>query len=81
MRPFVYGAVALTLAAALAFAPSHEARAKSAYESSYGFDRTSGEPNEDPAAKMSERDVYSVIAQALDVSFDNRVDIPCMVRT
>jgi hypothetical protein len=40
MRLFVYGTAALTLAAAIALGPTHEARAKSAYESSYGFDRT-----------------------------------------
>lgn len=40
MRLIGFGAAALTLAAALAFAPSHEAQAKSAYESSYGFERT-----------------------------------------
>ena len=40
MRLYAYGVVALTLAAGLALAPSHEAQAKSAYESSYGFDRT-----------------------------------------
>lgn len=40
MRLFAYGAVALTLAAGVALAPSHEAQAKSAYDSSYGFDRT-----------------------------------------
>jgi hypothetical protein len=40
MRLFAYGALASILAAGIALAPSHEAQAKSAYESSYGFDRT-----------------------------------------
>jgi hypothetical protein len=44
----------------------------------YGFDRTTGEPA--PGTLMGEADVYSVIAQALDIEFANRVDIPCMVR-
>ena len=40
MRLFAYGVVASALVAAIALAPSQEAQAKSAYESSYGFDRT-----------------------------------------
>lgn len=40
MRLYAYGAIALTLAAGFALAPTHEAQAKSAYDSSYGFDRT-----------------------------------------
>jgi hypothetical protein len=40
MRLFAYGAVASVLVAGIALAPSQEAHAKSAYESSYGFDRT-----------------------------------------
>jgi hypothetical protein len=39
MRLLAYGAVTLALAAGLALG-SHEARAKSAYDSSYGFERT-----------------------------------------
>ena len=39
MRLFAYGAVTLALAAGLALG-SHDARAKSAYDSAYGFDRT-----------------------------------------
>ena len=40
MRLIAYAALAVTLTAGIALAPSHEAQAKSAYESSYGFDRT-----------------------------------------
>jgi hypothetical protein len=39
MRLIAYGAVTLALAAGLALG-SHDARAKSAYDSAYGFDRT-----------------------------------------
>lgn len=44
----------------------------------YGFDRDSGDP--DPGATMLERDVYSLIAQAMDIDFTGRRDFPAIVR-
>ena len=44
----------------------------------YGFDRDTGDPR--PGTLMREGDVYSVIAQALDISFEGRRDIPVMVK-
>ena len=44
----------------------------------FGFDRRTGLAA--PGTLMHEQDVYSVIAQALDIDFDGRIDIPAMVR-
>jgi hypothetical protein len=44
----------------------------------YGFDPTSGLP--DPAAKLFEGDVYSLLAHALDIPFAGRRDFPAVVR-
>ncbi len=47
----------------------------------FGFDRVTGAPRpNDPAATMNEKDVYSVICQALGISFEGRRDIPAMVK-
>jgi hypothetical protein len=45
----------------------------------YGFDPSSGEP--DTKRVLFERDVYSVIAHALDIEFPGRIDFPALVRT
>ncbi len=44
----------------------------------YGFDRRTGEP--DPGAIMREGDVYSTIAQALDIEFAERRDMSALIR-
>jgi hypothetical protein len=44
----------------------------------HGFDRTTGEPA--MGEFMSMRDVYSVIAAAMDVDFPGRIDVPAIVR-
>lgn len=44
----------------------------------YGFDPVTGEP--DRERTFTESDVYSVIAQALDIDFPGRVDFPAIVR-
>lgn len=44
----------------------------------FGFDRSTGLAV--PGTQMHEGDVYSVIAQALDIDFAGRLDIPVMVR-
>ena len=44
----------------------------------YGFDPVTGAPA--PGTVMREEHVYGVIAQALDIPFEGRIDAPCMVR-
>lgn len=44
----------------------------------FGFDANTGIAT--PGSLLAEGDVYSVIAQALDIGFDGRRDIPVMVR-
>jgi uncharacterized protein (DUF1501 family) len=44
----------------------------------YGFNRDTGEPAS--GSKMAERDVYSVICEALDVDFSGRSSTPSIVR-
>ncbi|MEM9453600.1 MAG: hypothetical protein AAGF11_05445 [Myxococcota bacterium] len=43
----------------------------------YGFDRTTGEPR--PGTQMREEDIYSLIAQALDVDFAGRRDMSAVL--
>lgn len=45
----------------------------------YGFDPVTGDPA--PATVMREEHVYGAVAQALDIEFEDRVDIPCMMRS
>ncbi len=45
----------------------------------FGFNRTTGAP--EPGSLMHEGDVYSVLAQALDIEFPGRLDIPAMLRS
>jgi hypothetical protein len=44
----------------------------------YGFDPASGDPV--PGSRMTEPHVYSAVAHALDIDFDTRIDMPCMVK-
>lgn len=44
----------------------------------FGFDPQTGAPN--PAVKMKERDIYSAIAHAVGLNFENRGSFPSMVR-
>ena len=44
----------------------------------YGFNRATGAP--ETSTLMHEGDVYSVLAQALDIDFAGRLDIPTMIR-
>lgn len=44
----------------------------------YGFDRSSGEPQ--PGSTMDEQDVYSVICEAMGVSYQGQRSVRCMVR-
>jgi hypothetical protein len=44
----------------------------------YGFDPVTGDPA--PGTVMREQHVYSAVCHALDVDFDERIDMPCMVR-
>jgi hypothetical protein len=44
----------------------------------YGFDPSTGEPA--PGTVMREGDVYSAIAQAMDVSFEGRRDMSAMIK-
>jgi len=44
----------------------------------FGFDPVSGAP--DPNRKMNERDIYSAVAHAMGLSFEDRRDFPAMVR-
>jgi hypothetical protein len=45
----------------------------------FGFNRTTGVA--EPGTLMHEGDVYSVLAQALDIEFVGRTDVPIMVRS
>jgi hypothetical protein len=45
----------------------------------FGFNRTTGVA--EPGTLMHEGDVYSVLAQALDIDFAGRTDVPIMVRS
>ncbi len=44
----------------------------------YGFDRQSGAPV--VGSTMAEKDVFSVVCQAMNVAFDGRTDVPTIVR-
>jgi hypothetical protein len=44
----------------------------------YGFNKETGEPL--PGTTMAEADVYGAICQAMNINFDGRADVPCMIR-